>query len=161
VSAIDTTTLSVVGRVATGLRPRSIAFSRDSRLAFVSNELGSSVTVIDAEKHASLATIQLEGAPPARPMGTALSPDGSKLFVSTGRGGGVSVLDVGKRQVARTLLAVGARPWGIALSRDGKRLFTANGPSDDLSIVDVDSGKVERRVKIGGLPWGVIVGGGA
>jgi len=91
-------------------------------------------------------------------MGTALSPDGSKLFVSTGRGGGVAVIDVAKREVTRTLVAIGARPWGIALSRDGKRLFTANGPSDDLSIVDVVSGKVEHRVKIGGLPWGVISG---
>jgi YVTN family beta-propeller protein len=38
-------------------------------------------------------------------------------------------------------------------------LFSANGSSDDLSIVNVKSGKVERKVKIGGLPWGVVTGG--
>ena len=52
---------------------------------------------------------------------------------------------------------MGARPWGIALSRDGKKLYTANGPSDDVSVLDVASGKVEKRIKVGGLPWGVVV----
>jgi YVTN family beta-propeller protein len=52
---------------------------------------------------------------------------------------------------------VGARPWGIAVSPDGKRLFTANGPSNDVSIIDVASGTVEKRIKVGGLPWGVTV----
>jgi YVTN family beta-propeller protein len=53
---------------------------------------------------------------------------------------------------------VGARPWGLAMSSDGKRLFTANGSSDDVSIIDPASGKVESRVKVDGLPWGVVTG---
>ena len=55
---------------------------------------------------------------------------------------------------------VGARPWGIGVSRDGKRLYTANGPSNDVSIVDAATGKVEKRIKVGGLPWGVAVATG-
>jgi YVTN family beta-propeller protein len=43
------------------------------------------------------------------------------------------------------------------VSRDGRRLYTANGTSDDLSIIDAATGKVERRVKVGKLPWGVVV----
>ncbi len=57
----------------------------------------------------------------------------------------------------RLIDGVGARPWGIAPSRDGKRLYTANGPSNDVSIVDLATGKVEKRIKVGGLPWGVAV----
>jgi YVTN family beta-propeller protein len=53
---------------------------------------------------------------------------------------------------------VGARPWGLSVDAAGKRLFTANGPSDDLSIIDLTSGKVEARVSVGGLPWGVVTG---
>ena len=53
--------------------------------------------------------------------------------------------------------SVGARPWGIAVSADGRTLYTANGPSEDVSIVDAATGKVRRRVKVGGLPWGVVV----
>ncbi len=33
-------------------------------------------------------------------------------------------------------------------------------PSDDLSIVDVASSKLEKKVQLGGLPWGAVTGGG-
>jgi len=64
---------------------------------------------------------------------------------------------VAKRKQVRIVDGVGARPWGIALSHDGKKLFTANGPSDDVAVIDVASGKVDKRIKVGGLPWGVVV----
>ncbi|HEV8245766.1 MAG TPA: hypothetical protein VGP93_08355, partial [Polyangiaceae bacterium] len=66
--------------------------------------------------------------------------------------------DVQKRSVERVLDGVGARPWGIARTASPERLFTANGPSNDLSIVDPVSGKIEQRIKLGGLPWGVVTG---
>jgi YVTN family beta-propeller protein len=69
----------------------------------------------------------------------------------------VAVVDVATRKQVRSLEQVGARPWGIALSRDGTRLYTANGSSGDLSIVDPATGHVDKRVHIGGLPWGVVV----
>jgi YVTN family beta-propeller protein len=89
-------------------------------------------------------------------MGAALSPDGKHLYVSNGRGESVAVIDVARRKVARLIDGVGARPWGIAVSPDGKKLYTANGPSNDVSVIDVATGTVEKRIKIGGLPWGVI-----
>jgi len=67
------------------------------------------------------------------------------------------VIDVAERRLVRTIEDIGARPWGIAVSADGRKLYTANGPSGDVSIVDLATGTVERRVAIGGSPWGVIV----
>ena len=109
-----------------------------------------------------LTTVPIEAKTPAgqRPMGLAFAPDDKQLFVSTGRGGGVVVVDVAKRDFDHLIDGVGARPWGIAIGADGKHVFTANGPSDDLSIVDVASGKLEKKVQLGGLPWGVVTGGG-
>jgi YVTN family beta-propeller protein len=91
-----------------------------------------------------------------RPMGAALSADGKQLYVSNGRGESVAVIDVRSRKVVRLIDGVGTRPWGIAASADGKRLFTANGPSNDVSVIDVATGKVEKRIKVGGLPWGLV-----
>ena len=71
--------------------------------------------------------------------------------------GSVAVVDVATRTQVRSLDGVGDRPWGIALSADGSRLYTANGTSHDLSIVNPATGNVERRVFIGGLPWGAAV----
>ena len=97
---------------------------------------------------------------PPRPMGTALSRDGKQVFATTGRGESVAIIDVAKRAIDRMIPSVGARPWGIAVGDDGKTLYTANGPSGDVSVIDVASGKIRRRVKVGGSPWGVAVGGG-
>jgi YVTN family beta-propeller protein len=91
-------------------------------------------------------------------MGLALSPDGRHIFASLGRAKSVAIVDVAKRALVRTIEDVGTRPWGIGVSADGRKLFTANGPSGDVSIVDVESGKTEKRVAVGGSPWGIAVG---
>ena len=94
---------------------------------------------------------------PARPMGSALAPDGRHIFVSNGRGESVAVIDVATETVVRMINDVGARPWGIGVSPDGRNIYTANGPSDDVSVVDVETGRVDRRIKVGGRPWGLVV----
>jgi len=159
VTAIDTATFAVLATIPTGLRPRGIVFGKDGT-AFVTNELGGTVTVFDANKNVPLTTIKIESQVPLgqRPMNAVLSPDQKQLYVSTGRGGAVAVIDVAKRAFDHLIEGVGARPWGLAMDSAGKRLFTANGSSDDLAIIDVKTGKVESKVRVGGLPWGVVTG---
>ena len=90
-------------------------------------------------------------------MGAVLSPDAKLLFVSNGRARSVSVIDVEKRTLVRTLADVGQRPWGIGINAGGTKLFTANGPAGDVSIIDVEKGAVEKRISLGGSPWGIAV----
>jgi PQQ-dependent catabolism-associated beta-propeller protein len=158
-TAVDTASLTQIASIVTGQRPRSIVFAADGNTAFVSNEFGNSVSVIDTRRNESRGSIHIEGANDvrARPMGVALSSDARRLYVTTGRGGSVAVIDVAKWSVIRRIDGVGARPWGIALSNDGKKLYTANGPSDDISVVDIDGASVEKRIRVGKLPWGVAV----
>jgi YVTN family beta-propeller protein len=159
-TAIDTANFAVLAEIAVGRRPRGVVFTKDGSIAFVSNELDSTLTAFDPRTNQVTSTIKLEGKPPfgARPMGLALSRDQKKLFVSTGRGGAIGVVDVDKRAFDHSIEDVGARPWGIALSEDGKHLFSANGSSEDVSIVNVASGNVEKRIKVTGLPWGLVTG---
>jgi YVTN family beta-propeller protein len=93
-------------------------------------------------------------------MGVVVSPDSKQVYVSTGRGESVAVVDVAGRKVVKLIDGVGGRPWGIGVSADGKKVFTANGPSNDVSVIDVGSGTVERRIKVGGSPWGLVVAPG-
>jgi YVTN family beta-propeller protein len=90
-------------------------------------------------------------------MGLALSPDGKELYVSLGRGEAVAVIDVATHKVEHLFDGVGARPWGIAVSADGKTIYTANGPSNDVSVVDAATGKVDKKIEVGGLPWGLVL----
>jgi YVTN family beta-propeller protein len=147
--------------VPAGPRPRSLVVTRDGLTAFVADEMGKRVTVIDAVGFTAQGEIAVhEDAPKPsgpRPMGTALSPDGKSVYVTCGRGGSVAVLDIATRKQVRSLDGVGDRPWGIATSADGALLYTANGTSHDVSIIDVAVGNVVHRVTTGGLPWGVVL----
>jgi YVTN family beta-propeller protein len=162
VFAIDVRKLTVIARIPTGPRPRSIIFTRDGAVGFVTCENAAQLTVVDAVKNLPIGVIKIEAKAKTvlgpRPMSAVLSPDGKLLYVSNGRGESVAVIDVATRTVARLIDGVGARPWGIGVSRDGQWLYTANGPSNDLSVIEAATGKVEKRVKVGGLPWGLVVG---
>jgi YVTN family beta-propeller protein len=164
VYAIDAVKLELVMRVDAGIVPRSVVFSRDGATAFAIDEQIAGVTLVDARKHQLLRHLLLANQVKTifvpRPFGGALSPDGKLLFVSGGLGRSILVVDVAKQKVVRAIDEVGQVPRGIGIQRDGKKLFTANGPSNDVSIVDVASGKVEKRVAVGGAPWGLVVGPG-
>jgi YVTN family beta-propeller protein len=149
VTVIDPKSMQIVGKVATGLRPRSIAFSKT--LAVVGGENDGSVTLVDINSRTPVARIQLPMG--ARPMGIAVT--GNTAYVTTGRAGGVAVIDLDKRAFVKTIDNVGKRPWGIAIDRDGL-VYTANGPSDDISVIDPKAGSVVRRIHTGGSPWGVV-----
>src|SRR5262249_57291348 len=126
----------LVAMVPTGTRPRAVAFSTDGKRAFVSAELGGTVTIVDAVRHVPVATIDLR--PPQvapsqvlpMPMGVTLSPDGRMLYVTAGRGRSLFVLDAASGRILRTIADVGARPWGGAVTPDGSKPYTANGPSN-------------------------------
>jgi YVTN family beta-propeller protein len=159
--AIDTKSWKVLAHIETGPRPRSITFTLDGARAFVATENAASLTLIDAVANkatGSLAIVSKSGKViPPRPMGAVLSPDGKTLYVSNGRGGSIAVIDVAKAELVRMIEDVGPRPWGIGVSADGSKLYTANGPSNDVSVIDVATGKVTKRIKAGGLPWGLVV----
>jgi YVTN family beta-propeller protein len=161
VDAIDTTTLNVIAKMPTAPRPRSLILTRDGRTAFVPTENSRKVTVLDTIAYKPLGDIDIHLDSPKflgpRPMGGVLSRDGTQLYVTTGRGGSVAIIDVASRKQVRSIEGVGDRPWGIALSRDGTHLYTANGTSHDLGITNIATGNVDRRVFIGGLPWGVVL----
>jgi YVTN family beta-propeller protein len=159
--AVDTATNKALARIKVNPRPRSIVFTTNGDTAFITSETGAAVDVIDAATHkvvGSIALPQASGNPVApRPMGGVLSSDGRELFVSLGRAKSVAVIDVAGRKFVRSIDEVGTRPWGIDIGPDGRRLFTANGPSSDVSVIDIASGKVERKIAVGGSPWGLDV----
>jgi YVTN family beta-propeller protein len=77
--------------------------------------------------------------------------------VTTGRGGSLAIVDVATRKQVRSFDGVGDRPWGVTTSADGAFAYTANGKSRDVSIINLATGNVDRRVKVDGLPWGVVI----
>jgi PQQ-dependent catabolism-associated beta-propeller protein len=138
--------------------------------AYVSNEDGESVTVIDTDKGAVIRTVSIG----KRPRGVKLSHDGSQLFVAVSglpkcppsvpdeeceklerdlKADGVAVMDTKTLKLVKVLHA-GSDPEQFALHADG-RMFVANEDISQTTVIDTKSGKVLARIKVGDEPEGV------
>lgn len=139
--------------------------------AYVTNEDGESVSVIDTVKTEVVATVNVG----KRPRGLKLSPDGKELYVAVSglpkcppsvpdeecaklkrdlTADGIAVIDTATLKLSR-LLKSGSDPEQFDLSRDGRKLFVSNEDSGTLTVVDIASGAVERSVAVGKEPEGV------
>jgi PQQ-dependent catabolism-associated beta-propeller protein len=139
--------------------------------AYVTNEDGESVSVIDTDKAEVVATVNVG----KRPRGLKLSHDGKDLYVAVSglpkcpptvpdeecaklkrdlTADGIAVIDTASLKLTR-LLKSGSDPEQFDLSRDGRKLFVSNEDSGTLTVVDVQSGNVESSVPVGKEPEGV------
>ena len=63
--------------------------------AYISNQLGNSVSIIDTELGKVVDTISVQG----KPAGVAVAPAGDKVYISTPEAKGFAVLDVKTRTI--------------------------------------------------------------
>lgn len=154
-----------------GIVAAALASPAEAARLYVSNEDGQSVTVLDADTAATIATIAVG----KRPRGMKLDHDGSRLFVAVSglakcppsvpdeecaklerdlKADGIAIVDAATHKVVQVLHA-GSDPEQFALSPDGSKLFVANEDAATMSVVDVKSGAVVGRVPVGREPEGV------
>ncbi|HSD75438.1 MAG TPA: cytochrome D1 domain-containing protein [Steroidobacteraceae bacterium] len=141
--------------------------------AYVSNEDGHSVTVIDTDKGTVIATIAVG----KRPRGVKLSHDGTRLYVAVSglpkcppsipdeecaklerdlKADGVAVIDTRSLKVLN-LLKAGSDPEQFDLSSDGQLLFVANEDTGQTTVLDVKNGAIKAQITVGREPEGVSV----
>lgn len=141
--------------------------------AYVSNEDGDSISVIDTDRGAVVSTIDVG----KRPRGLKVDHDGKRLFVAVSglpkcpptvpdeecaklkrdvSADGIAIVDTTSHKVVKVIPA-GSDPEQFALTPDGKRLFVANEDAGRASVVDIASGKVVASIAVGTEPEGVAV----
>ena len=142
-------------------------------LAYVTNEAGRTLSVIDVATDRVVATIPVG----TRPRGVRLAPGGRAVYVALSGSprcpptmpdtecarlqadrslDGIAEVDAVARRVRRVLPG-GTDPEQFALSPDGRRLYAANEDAGAASIVDVPTGRVLMSVPVGREPEGVRV----
>lgn len=145
----------------------------DAERAYISNEDGQTVTVIDTDKAEAIATLAVG----KRPRGLKLNRDGSRLYVAVSglpkcppttpdaecakferdlRADGIAVVDTASLKLLK-LLKAGSDPEQFDLSADGRLLFVANEDAAQTSVLDVASGDIKARIPVGKEPEGVSV----
>jgi YVTN family beta-propeller protein len=150
-----------------------LALSARGEHAYVSNEDGNSVSVIDTQTAQVISTIDVG----KRPRGMKIDRAGTRLFVAVSglpkcppsvpdeecakrvrdlSADGIAIIDVASHRVVR-VLAAGSDPEQFALSVDETLLFVANEDAGRTSVVDIASGKLVASIPVGLEPEGVAV----
>lgn len=158
---------------AVALLALSLALPARAERAYVSNEDDGTVTLIDADRGAAMASIAVG----KRPRGLALSPDGRLLYVAVSgvpkcpppitdeecarlprdrAADGIAVIDTTKLERLRLLTGV-SDPERVAVSRSGRRLYVSEEDAARLAVLDPVRGRVLATVPAGREPEGVRV----
>ena len=111
--------------------------------AYVGNFKDNTVSVIDTDTGAVVATVPVA----AGPHGMAVSPDGRNVYVSGDLASTVSVIDTVSDRVAHTI-EVGKAPHGLAMKSDGKLLLVAVYGDDRVAFVDTSTRAVIGTVAV-------------
>ena len=118
--------------------PAAVAVSPDGHYAFVADNLGDSVSVIDVSSGPPFQVLSPPVGAGKSPSQLAVSPDGRFLFVSNVNGLSVLAIDENNHPPLQPFqtLSVGTNPGGIAASPDGQFIFVANLDDNTLSVID-------------------------
>ena len=116
----------------TALAIAAFAVPSHAGRAFVSNEKGNSVTVIDTDTFEVIETVPVG----VRPRGIILSPSGHELYVCTSDMDYVEVYDPETMEFLHTLPS-GPDPELFVLHPSGNPLYIANEDDNIVTVVDV------------------------
>jgi YVTN family beta-propeller protein len=138
--------------------------------AYVSNEDGHSVSVLDIATGKVIATVPVG----KRPRGLKLSADGSRLYVAVSglpkcppsvpdaecakmkrdlSADGIAVVDTHRLKLVR-LLQAGSDPEQFDIGRAGRRLYVSNEDTASVTVVDIPTARVITRIPVGHAPEG-------
>jgi PQQ-dependent catabolism-associated beta-propeller protein len=121
-------------------------------LAYVSNEKGNTISVVDTDKMETVATIKTG----QRPRGIEVTPDGKYVIVALGDDDTIQMYD------AKTFADAGNLPSGpdpeqFALDPAGKFLYAANENDAMVTIIDMAKRAAVGQVTVGTEPEGMVV----
>src|ERR1700759_606980 len=108
-------------------------------VAYISNEKGNTVSVIDTETWTVTATIKVG----QRPRGIEFTRDGKFVMVAVGDDDTIQVIDTKTRQVVDTLPS-GPDPELFTQDEARKTLYVANENDNTVTVIDI-----QKRTRLG------------
>jgi len=151
VTVIDVRSLKPLKHLATGRGHHEIAFSQDSRYAFVSNRDDGTLSIVDS---ASLTIVQ-QLKTGSHPLSVAYSPLSQAVYVADGKDGTVTVVDTQSLAVRRVIaLGQGLGPMGI--SPDGRFGVVLNTLENRVEIIDTASDSAIHRLSVSAEPYQLV-----
>ena len=149
VTVLDVVNVRVDRELAVGRNPVAVAASPSRNEVYVVNSgaegANGSISVIDAEHNAVVATIPVR----RQPVSIDLDAAGDFAYVANSASNSVSVVDLkARREVAQ--IGTGEEPVAARIAPDGKTLVVANRRGNSATMIDPAGG--QARAVIAGCP---------
>ncbi|WP_095155196.1 YncE family protein [Pseudomonas sp. Irchel 3E13] len=150
VSVIDTQKRALLKFIPTGKGHHEIAFSHDSRYAFVSNRDSGTLSVIDSSDLSLLKTLKVG----PHPLSVAYSALSQAVYVADGRDGSISVIDARNHGLRSRIQAQpGLGP--MRFSRDGRYGIVLNTLENRAVVIDAGSDRLLHNLDVAAEPYQV------
>ncbi|HEY1356104.1 MAG TPA: PKD domain-containing protein [Solirubrobacterales bacterium] len=128
----------VVGSIHVGGEPVDVAITPDGQEAWVVDQAGASVSVINTKTRTVMAGPIAVG---KAPRGIAISPNGGRVYVTNSGDDTVSVLNPATFGPVGEPIPVGKEPDGVAFSTDGGTAFVAQR-GGGIAVIDTNSAEM-------------------
>jgi YVTN family beta-propeller protein len=150
VTIIDADTDTVVGTVAVGAAPKAIAVDTSTGWAWVTSELGDSVTAINASD-----TVAATVAVGVRPTGIAIDSAAGRVFVANYSSNTVSVIRTSD-QTREATIAVDANPWAVAFDSGYSKAYVTCYGADTVNVIK-SSLTTPTSIAVGDGPYALAI----
>ena len=148
VTVIDVPSRAKLKSFVTGSGHHEIAFSADSRFAFVSNRDGGTLSVIDTAQMRLVKTLEVG----PHPLSVAYSPLSQAVYVVDGQEGTVRVIDARSHTLRHTVKAEqGLGP--MRFSQDGRYGVVLNTLENQALVIDASTDQVLHRIPVAAEPY--------
>ncbi|VVM44345.1 hypothetical protein PS645_00416 [Pseudomonas fluorescens] len=151
VTVIDAQSLKPLKTLATGPGHHEIAFSKDSRHAFVTNRDDGTLSIIDI----ATLTISKQLKTGSHPLSVAYSPLSQAVYVADGKDGTVTVVDTASHAV-RKVINVNQGLGPMAFSADGRFGIVLNTLENQASVIDAATDSLIHQLDVSAEPYQVV-----
>lgn len=148
----DATGRTIGSSLVVGSAPAHVALNPAGTVAYVANQTGQSVSVIEVATNTVTGTIPLSG---AEVYNLRVSPDGSRLYV-TREDGTLYVIDTATNGVVTTI-PVGQGANGLAFNPTKPILYVSAIQSGTVTAINTQSNSVVATFAVGGMPQRIAV----
>ena len=146
------TTGGAATTIPVGPNPYTVVLSHDGKTAYVSNQGGLTVSVVDLTQPFLAESDRIQVG--THPNAMALNPISNELYVANADSDTISVIDTSKNVVVRTIdlspypgSPQGSSPDALAVSPDGKTLYVTNAANNDVAVIALGAKQGDDKVQ--------------
>jgi len=151
--------LEQVAELQTGMHPKSVEFTPDGKYLVSALLEGAGVDVFSVGDYKKIKTIEFpqKYVKLRNFVEIIFLPERKEMWVSQMAANAIHVVDMNDFTYKMTIPTKGIWTKIMAVTPDGKLAFASNWESHDVSVIDVAQHTVIKKIKMAGIPRGMVV----